>query len=117
MSVQTRIKKYILCKPAISDSNPGSRTTQAIVRYAHAVLEKDIRPPTIIERMHPPQAHELPSIYDQETETWHVGYDAVMKWYEETLGVVDIAKISNTWFETNLNYRIQRFGRNMTHDV
>lgn len=108
------VKNYILCKPAISD--PGSKATQAIVRYAHAVLGIDIRPPTIIERMHPPQATQLPTIYDRETGIWHVGYDAVITWYEEALNMPNIVKKANDWAAQNENYRIQRFGRNVVYD-
>lgn len=116
MSTQ-RLKNYILCKSAISDNNPGSKSTQEIIHYAHSVLNTDIRPITIIERMYPPQAYELPSIYDNNTEQWHVGYDAVMTWYEEALGIPNISKKATEWAENNKDYRIQRFGRNIVYNA
>lgn len=52
---------YILYKNPL----PKQKVTQAIVRWDHAILKRDIRPNTIYERGRAPEiGNNLPSIYD-----------------------------------------------------
>lgn len=91
--------KYILYK------KPIEIDTLYIVQYAYN-LGKDIQPECCIEREW--VVEELPSIYDKDTNSWYIGKDKVIEYYEEITGIKDITKLAYEFKKKNPNYRIKQ---------
>lgn len=89
---------YVLYK------SPISPETLKIVRYLHS-LGKDARPASIVERNHPPQAQELPSIHDKNTGEWYVGLQRCCEYYETVTGLSNVLSASTAFAESG-EYRI-----------
>lgn len=89
---------YVLYK------SPISPETLKIVRYLHS-QGIDARPSSIVERNHPPQAIELPSIYDKNANEWHVGLARCCEYYQSATGASNVLEGATAFAESG-EYRI-----------
>lgn len=85
--------QYILYK------EPIQTETLHIVQYLHSQEHITLLPIAIIERNHPPEIKELPTI--ETPRGLYVGIDRVVQWYEEETVVSNLLQKSKEWKKQN----------------
>lgn len=78
--VTHKLPHYVLYKEPISPD------TLNIVRYLHA-QGIDARPASIVERDHPQECRQLPTIYDTKGREWYVGLESCLYFFEKFTGL------------------------------
>ncbi len=89
---------YVLYK------NPIQHNTLHIVQYLHSI-GKSNEPQHCIERNYPEWAINLPAIKELNGTT-HIGFENVVKYYEQKSGVKDLLEKVNIFKIENPNYTI-----------
>jgi hypothetical protein len=89
---------YVLYK------HPIQYDTLNIVRYLHSI-GKSNEPLHCIERNYPDWVLELPSIKELNGAT-HIGFENVVKYYENVSGITDLLEKVNIFKTNNTNYTI-----------
>lgn len=84
--------------------NPIQLDTLYIVQFLYSV-GIDLRPNTIIERNHPIEATELPSLYDQDEKKWYVGLHACVAYYENKSLIYDVLQKASEFKNKQSEFR------------